>query len=480
MLAALIPIAAVTPAAATTGELVITGVIDGPLSGGIPKAVELYVASDIADLSIYGVGSANNGGGTDGEEFTFPADAATAGDFIYVASESPGFESFFGFAPNYTSSAMSINGDDAVELFENGSVVDVFGDIGTDGTGEPWEHLDGWAYRVDGTGRDGSAFVLANWTFSGPDALDGETTNATAAKPFPIGTYTEVYTPPPPVVVINEIIQNPDAVGDSYGEWFELFNPTAAPIDIDGWTIADDDFDSHVIANGGPLEIPAGGYVVLARDGDVTLNGGVVADYVYGSAWSLSNAADEVVLLDGSLVEVDRVNYDNGLTFPDPNGASMALSDPALDNNDGANWCESGSPFGAGDFGSPGAANDCAPPPLACSTADGDLTLISEIQGDGFESPLHGQQVTIRGVVTLADTDLDGYFIQEEVGDSDGNPATSEGLFVYDTRPLPLEGETVELTDYVTDFYGLTQFAFPDMEICDVPIDYLEPTPISF
>ena len=85
--------------------LVISGVIDGPLSGGLPKAIELTALADIADLSIYGVGSANNGGGTDGEEFTFPAVSATAGQKIYVASESTGFEAFFGFAPDYTSAA---------------------------------------------------------------------------------------------------------------------------------------------------------------------------------------------------------------------------------------------------------------------------------------------------------------------------------------------------------------------------------------
>ena len=49
--------------------------------------------------------------------------------------------------------------------------------------------MDGWTYRVDNTGPDGSTFVLANWTFSGPNALDGETSNATAATPWPIGTY---------------------------------------------------------------------------------------------------------------------------------------------------------------------------------------------------------------------------------------------------------------------------------------------------
>ena len=44
-------------------QLVLTAVYDGPLNGGHPKGIEIYVSQDIADLSIYGLGSANNGGG---------------------------------------------------------------------------------------------------------------------------------------------------------------------------------------------------------------------------------------------------------------------------------------------------------------------------------------------------------------------------------------------------------------------------------
>ena len=84
-------------------DLIIAAVFDGPLSGGLPKGVAVRALNDIADLSAYGLGSANNGGGTDGQEFTFPADPATQGDIIYVASEATRFEEFFGFAPDYTS-----------------------------------------------------------------------------------------------------------------------------------------------------------------------------------------------------------------------------------------------------------------------------------------------------------------------------------------------------------------------------------------
>ena len=174
------------PAAA--GDLIITGVIDGPLAGGQPKAVALKALADISDLSAYGLGSANNGGGSDGEEFSLSG-SANAGDFLYVADEATDFTAFFGFAPDVTAGAAAINGDDAIELFHNGAVVDRFGQIDVDGTGEPWEYQDGWAYRADGTPAPSPAFVPAEWGFSGPGALDGASNNSGAATPFPIGAF---------------------------------------------------------------------------------------------------------------------------------------------------------------------------------------------------------------------------------------------------------------------------------------------------
>ncbi len=192
----LLTLALVLMASPAAAQLVITGVFDGPLLGGTPKGVQLFACDDIADLSVYGIGSANNGGGTDGAEVVFPAAFIAAGTTFYVASEAPQFTAWFGFGPEYTSGAMSINGDDAIELFlvdglgEPIEVVDIFGDINMDGTGLAWDHVDGWAKRVINSGPDGSTFVLTNWIFSGPDALDGETTNDTAAIPFPVAGFS--------------------------------------------------------------------------------------------------------------------------------------------------------------------------------------------------------------------------------------------------------------------------------------------------
>jgi hypothetical protein len=197
-------------ASQANANLIITGVFDGPLDGGEPKVVELYAQTAIANLGLYSAGSANNGGGTDGPENPLSGSAG-AGQFIYIVDDNSDsatgveFAQYFGFTPSLlfdsnlglNGGAAAINGDDAVELFFDPTgtfsggqtVVDTFGNIAQSGTGQPWEYLDGWAYRKSGTGPDGATFVIANWTFSGINATDGQTTNGAGPSVFPIGTY---------------------------------------------------------------------------------------------------------------------------------------------------------------------------------------------------------------------------------------------------------------------------------------------------
>ena len=186
-------------------SLIITGVFDGPLDGGEPKAIELYATAAVPDLSLYAAGSANNAGGTDGVELILSG-SASAGDFIYIVDDNSDsalgveFNDYFGFTPALLFDSNSgsaggpaaINGDDAVELFFDGTgafaggetVIDTFGEI----AGAFTSYTDGWAYRNDGTGPDGSTYVAANWTFSGANVNDGKATN-TDPDAFPIGSY---------------------------------------------------------------------------------------------------------------------------------------------------------------------------------------------------------------------------------------------------------------------------------------------------
>ena len=82
--------------------------------------------------------------------------SVSSGDDILLARSSSAMEAYFGdcyseFEHVLTaSSAISQNGDDAIELFEQGVVIETFGDVNTDGTGQEWDYEDSWAYKVDG------------------------------------------------------------------------------------------------------------------------------------------------------------------------------------------------------------------------------------------------------------------------------------------------------------------------------------------
>ena len=69
-------------------------------------------------------------------------------------------------------------------------MVDVFGEIDVNGTGEPWEYTDGWARRIDGSVPSGATFQLTEWVFSGPGALETCTINGSC----PVGTFPFQYT----------------------------------------------------------------------------------------------------------------------------------------------------------------------------------------------------------------------------------------------------------------------------------------------
>jgi uncharacterized protein len=177
-----------------SGALLISGVFDAQPGAAGAKGVELKALQDIPDLSIYGIGSASNGGGTDGVEITLPPISILAGECVYLAADSALFTTYFGLTAIATGNGVNINGDDAIELFENGQVIDVYGNISYPsggGANELWNYLDGWAYRKDGTGPDGALFDISHWNIAA-GALIGGTNNATAPTPFPVCQYSSI------------------------------------------------------------------------------------------------------------------------------------------------------------------------------------------------------------------------------------------------------------------------------------------------
>ena len=153
-------------------------------------------------------------------------------------------------------------------------------------------------------------------------------------------------------IVISEIMINPSAVSDSYGEWFEVVNMTDMTIDLQGWTIKDGDENGHIINNiGNTLLISPGEYIVLSRNNDFSINGGLISDYVYEGI-SFSNSEDAILLMNVEGEIIDEVQYTN--SWPILSGSSIEIHDLNLNNNDNFNWFSATSIYGDGDFGTPG------------------------------------------------------------------------------------------------------------------------------
>jgi hypothetical protein len=169
-------------------------------------------------------------------------------------------------------------------------------------------------------------------------------------------------------IVITEFMANPNQVTDKKGEWFEVYNTTAVPIDINGWELLDDK-TVHVITSTAPVLVPANGYAVLAKDGDASVNGGVSSLYAYekspdppNSTFLINNDADGITLKAGWTV-IDKVDWNVGSGWPIEPGVALQLDIDKFTttaNDSLFSWCLATSPYGSGDLGTPGSPNsDC-------------------------------------------------------------------------------------------------------------------------
>jgi DNA/RNA endonuclease G (NUC1) len=215
---------------------------------------------------------------------------------------------------------------------------------------------------------------------------------------------------------INELMGDPvNAESASWGEWFEVHNTGTTAIDLQGFTIITNGTSQpdHIISSS--VIVPAGGYAVLGRGGDILRNGGVELDYNYFSGVSSSiflDDSDFLMLVDVAGARVDSVGWTSL-----PRGIAKGLRPglgPKADVN-GADWAFATSTFGDGDYGTPDAEN--APlsdvPPFVSpnritfsgrSATDAPLPIGFESQV--FASLLDGTGANISGTTTFTWTSL--------------------------------------------------------------------------
>jgi len=229
--------------------------------------------------------------------------------------------------------------------WDNGAEHSMFYDDGTNGDETANDHIwtcqqeltsDGgsntWEWGVNDTEHN---WVAGNWQFS---VVDGPPQTLSWAVPNS------------PALVINEIMYNTPGVDE---EWVELYNPTDAAIDLEGWKILDSDAGHTPIIISAGYSIPAGGFftISVATDGNFPFT----PDFDGTGAFALNNGGDVVRIYNADGILNDYVEYDDGGDWPsepDGGGPSLSLFDPTTDNALGVNWMAS-----TQDIGTPGFYN---------------------------------------------------------------------------------------------------------------------------
>lgn len=174
--------------------ILISGVYDGPLAWGRPKGIELMALDSIMDLSHYAIGVANNGLGSDGVEVFLPSKSLSPGEYFHLSYDSISFQSFFGFAPDFISGHLNINGDDAIELYHDSTgrfqgieyLIDGYGN--PDSSETKWSYQDAWAYR-----RNLSSTAISqteDWLFSQSGKFSGAPFNDLCTHSFPVESFS--------------------------------------------------------------------------------------------------------------------------------------------------------------------------------------------------------------------------------------------------------------------------------------------------
>jgi uncharacterized protein len=333
-----------------------------------------------------------------------------------------------------------------------GSATQVFFDDGTNGDVTPADNTFTLLYTVPLTVTPGAKSLPAIITDD-----QARTGNAT----IPVTVLGSVVP-----VVISQVYGAGGNSGATFkNDFVELFNPSTNPADLSGWSV------QYTSSTGSTWQVTAlsgtlqPGHYYLVQEGGGANGANLPAPDATG-AIAMSSTAGKVLLVrtttaqtgscpSGTMIR-DLVGYGAAADCFEGSGPAPVSGTPATrstvrllsgcaenDNNAADFTTDAVSPRNTGS-----APTDCSvPPPTA------PLFPINAIQGSGSASPLAGQVVRARGIVTGRTSNT--YFLQTPDGDADddGNPATSEGLIVFTgATPTVAVGQFVETTGTVTEF----------------------------
>jgi predicted extracellular nuclease len=464
--ALMIPVLGVVPARAASSTLVVNEIDYDQPSTDAAEFLEIKnVSGAPVDLAGHSVELVNGTGGGAAvyQTIALPSTTLAAGGYLVVCANAATVANCdLDVAPD--TNLIQNGAPDAVAIRLEGTVVDTVSYEGE--TRAPYTEGSGVGLEDDPSLADHGISRCADGVDTDRNNVDFAFTPATpgAANDCP-------GEPPPPgsgsdTLVINEV--DYDQPGTDTAEFVEIKNVSGSAIDLDPYTV------ELVNGTGGgasvyqAIDLPgvslaAGGYFVVCA------NAATVADCdldVAPDSNLIQNGTPDAVAIRLGSTLVDTVSYEGNTGAPYTEGSGVGVEDDGSAGQ-GISRCPDGldTDQNNGDFLNsraitPGEANDCPIPPPPFGGCGEAATMIWEVQGSGTASPLVGQSHVVEGVVVgdfQGAGQLGGYFLQEEDAQADGAPATSDGIFIFDTGLEVSVDEVVRVQGTVTEFFGLTE-----------------------
>ena len=325
-----------SPITPQVGNIVITEIMYHPEPDTIgAEYIELYNRSGVSV-------SLNGWQITNGVTFTFPDISLAPDDYIVVVGNESNAMTIYGLAANDIAGQYSLgdlsNGGELIAIKDSGgNIIDAvnYNDGGS------------WPTEADGGGASLELFVMssennnpANWGVGQPH------TPAAANNPVASGGGD---------IVITEIMYHPlkkrfmenldpshggywwEDGDDPLGQYVELFNRGALPVDLSNWSFVDG--ISYTFPPGTTLN--SGEYLVVCYDADSIADNYGITNTIGNFIGSLSNDGERITLVNAVGAVMDTVKYNDLPPWPigpDQEGQSLECLDPLSNNDIPENW----------------------------------------------------------------------------------------------------------------------------------------------
>jgi predicted extracellular nuclease/2',3'-cyclic-nucleotide 2'-phosphodiesterase (5'-nucleotidase family) len=309
-------------------------------------------------------------------------------------------------------------------------------------------------------------------------------------------------------LVISQVYGGGGNSGAPYTHDFvELHNRGASPAATDGMTV------QYTSATGtGPFavgaslpagSVPPGGYLLVQMAAGSGNGQALPAPDVTGTS-AMAAGAGKVALTTGGaglgcnggstpcsaeqLARiVDLVGYGNASFFEGSAAAptlsnttaALRLRDGAQDTDDNRADFVAGPPAPRNSGSVPAEPEEPEPDTDQCQVPDTVRTRVFEVQGAGASTPLAGQAVVVRGVVTAdftsggesgipANQGSRGFYLEALAEDRDDDPRTSEGVFVFEPAGTfaGAIGDLVAVAGTAGESFGMTRIEAADVDVC--------------